>query len=60
MNNNANKLVTEGVIQFHRGACRAGATSSGPRQRKWVFAGMLAAAAGVLVWRCVSGPVRKS
>ena len=59
MNSSASKFGVEGVRNFHRGANGSIGLSTRPRHRKWVFAGMLAAAAGVLVWRCVSGNVRR-
>jgi hypothetical protein len=57
MNSVANKYGMDGVRQFHRVASTACAR---PTHRKWVFAGMLAAAAGVLVWRAVSGTTKRS
>ena len=56
MNSSASKFGVEGVRNFHRVAT---GVATRPRHRKWVFAGMLAAAAGVLVWRCVIGNVRR-
>lgn len=52
MNNSAAKFGIEGVKNYHRGVA---ACAARPGNRKWVFAGMLAAAAGVLVWRSLSG-----
>ena len=48
-------LGFEGIRNLHRGVTAITAITQHPRHRKWVFAGMLAAAAGMLVWRCVSG-----
>ena len=56
MNSSASKFGVEGVRNFHRGAI---GVATRPRHRKWVFAGMLAAAASMLVWRCVSGNLRR-
>lgn len=53
-------LGVEGIRNFHRGVTAITAITPRPRHRKWVFAGMLAAAAGMLVWRCVSGTPRRS
>lgn len=48
-------LGFEGIRNLHRGVTAITAITQHPRHRKWVFAGMLAAAAGMLVWRCVVG-----
>jgi hypothetical protein len=57
MNSKTAPLGREGIRNFHQGVT---AITQRPHHRKWVFAGMLAAAAGMLVWRFVRATPRRS